>query len=167
MPHSFLVAAQLENDGPMTACNNTHYKNTTGGKLLGHPNSGLTKTFRDFWGDGTRILVGKTELVLLLIVSDRTKLTSPFHRRRHEKKNMKIYNLKDKLKKLTPTKDGRRGETQLRRPSHKFKFWSIDIALNTISDEAILMNQISVEPIWMNQISVQPILMNQIFVEPI
>ena len=34
-----------------------------------------------------------------------------------------------------------------RRPGHEFKFWSMDIVLNTISDEMISMNQISVEPI--------------------
>ena len=81
---------------------------------------------------------------------------------------MKIYNLTDQWnEKVTPKKEGRRGETQPRRPSHKFKFWSIDITLNTISNEPISMNRISVEPIWMNQIYVEPISMNQIFVEPI
>ena len=81
---------------------------------------------------------------------------------------MKIYKLIDRdNEKVTPKKEGRRGEKQPRRPGHKFKFWSMDIALNTISNEPISMNRISVEPIWMNQISVEPILMNQIFVEPI
>ena len=85
-----------------------------------------------------------------------------------QKKNMKIYKLRDRNnKKAPPTKDGRHDETQKCRPSHKFKYWSMDIALNTISNEPILMNRISVEPIWMNRFSVEPILMKQIFVEPI
>ena len=50
-------------------------------------------------------------------------------------------------KKVMPKKEGRRGEKQPRRPGHKFKFWSMDIAPNTISNEPILMNRISVEPI--------------------
>ena len=61
---------------------------------------------------------------------------------------MKIYKLQDRdNEKVTPKKDGRRKETQPRQPGHKFKFWSIDIALNTISNQPILMNRISVEPI--------------------
>ena len=49
-----------------------------------------------------------------------------------------------------------------RRPSHKVKFGSMDIALNTISDEPISMNQIFVEPILMNQIFDEHGLMNLI-----
>ena len=74
------------------------------------------------------------------------KLMSPFQRRRHERKNMKICKLEYQLnKKENPNKDGRREERQLHRPSHEFKFWSM--ALRMISDEPILMNWISVEPI--------------------
>ena len=57
-------------------------------------------------------------------------------------------------------REGGSEEKQPRRPGHKFKFWSTDIALNTISKKPISMNRISVEPIWINQISVEPILMN-------
>ena len=50
-------------------------------------------------------------------------------------------------------------------PGHNFKFGSLNIALNTISNEPISMNLIFVEPISMNLIFVEPISMNQIFVE--
>ena len=46
---------------------------------------------------------------------------------------MKIYKLIDRdNEKVTPKKEGRRREKQPRQPGHKFKFWSMDIALNTI-----------------------------------
>jgi hypothetical protein len=93
---------------------------------------------------------------------------SRLHRRRHAEKNMKIDRFENLYNELeTPFQDGRRDKMLLHRPSHQFKFGSMDIALSTISDEPISLNQIFVEPISMTQIFVDSISMNQIFVEPI
>ena len=61
-----------------------------------------------------------------------------------------------------PIKDCRHEQMLRPRPGHEFKFWSMDNAVNTISDEPTLIDQISVKAIWMNQTFVEPIWMNQI-----
>ena len=80
-------------------------------------NSGLTKTFRCFWGYGTRILVSKTELVLLLIVTYRTKVSCPFRRRRNERKKYEDIQTFRSIQRESYAKKGRQARRKAAAPA--------------------------------------------------